>query len=316
LYDFHGVRLEVESRSSTVMEALDFRLRGFDESHLTATPGVRIAFEERPDADLLEPRGRPVYETPYGELYYDADRDLLSGVLGGVRLLCEPSAGVATMTAARFAGRALYFATHPILTVTLMELMERHGLFSLHAGCVATAGGDGVILSGTTGAGKSTLTLALVRAGLGFMSDDVVFLRQPPGRCIRVLGFADTVGLTSFAAARFSELNSQVAAEPQTGFPKRLARIEDMFGIAAVQTCTPKAIVFPEVALGEPSSIAVLDPGEALIRLVPDVLLTDAAATSAHVAAISACLDQVSCYTVRSGIDLERAAGLVIATLG
>jgi hypothetical protein len=122
--------------------------------------------------------------------------------------------------------------------------------------------------------------------------------------------------LTSFAAARFSELNSRVAAEPQTGFPKRLARVEDMFGIAAVQTCTPKAIVFPEVVLGEPSSIAVLDPGEALIRLVPDVLLTDAAATSAHVAAISACLDQVSCYTVRSGIDLERAAGLVIATLG
>ena len=52
---------------------------------------------------------------------------------------------------------------------------------------------------------------------------------------------------------------------------------------------------------------------EALLRLVPDVLLTQAESTRAHLAAIAELLTQVRCYTVRSGHDLERAAQLVRA---
>ena len=58
-----------------------------------------------------------------------------------------------------------------------------------------------------------------------------------------------------------------------------------------------------------------LDSGDALLRLVPDVLLTDPAATQAHLRAIAALLEQVRCYTLRSGTDLERAAELVQAVV-
>jgi hypothetical protein len=69
--------------------------------------------------------------------------------------------------------------------------------------------------------------------------------------------------------------------------------------------------VFPRVEPGAPCLIERLDGGEALVRLVPDVLLTDAASTRAHLAAVAALLEQVDCYTMRSGADLDQAAALV-----
>jgi dihydropteroate synthase len=62
--------------------------------------------------------------------------------------------------------------------------------------------------------------------------------------------------------------------------------------------------------------LAALDPGEALVRLVPDVLLTDAAAAHAHMGAIAALLEQVRCHALRSGSDLEVVADAVRELLG
>ena len=231
-----------------------------------------------------------------------------------MRLCCEPQRGLAEITAESFDGSRLYFATHPLATVAMMEIFERRHLFSLHAACLCSVEGRGVLVSGPSGSGKSTLTLALARAGLGFLSDDVVFLATVPGtaeRRVRVLGFADTLGLTPYAAERFSDLRSHVGAAPQPGFPKPLGRIEDLFGAAAIPACDPVAIVFPEIDREHPSRIAEIDAGEALLRLVPDVLLTDEESTRRHLEAIGTLLGQVRCYRLRSGPDLERATEFV-----
>ncbi len=334
-YDFHGVAIEVRSSEPAVLAAMDLRLRDFrngphtdfrsgPQSDVRSRPhsvpaSVRIEFAVDPypecyEVDLAQHAGRPVYDTPYGTLRYFSEIDVLAGALGGVRLRCEPRRGVALISSPQLSGRRLYFATHPLATVSLMELLERRGLFSLHAACLATGDGRGVLVSGTSGAGKSTLSLALVRAGMSFLSDDVVFLANggDSGR-VRVLGFADTVGVTPYAAACFEELAGQLLESPADGFPKRLARIEQLFGVYAMPSCEPHAIVFPEIVRDARSAIEPLDAGAALLRLVPDVLVTEAASTQAHLRAIAGLLDQVRCYGLRSGADLERAADLVRA---
>ncbi|MGO9976525.1 MAG: hypothetical protein ACLP01_27690 [Solirubrobacteraceae bacterium] len=318
-YDFHGVAIEVRSAEPAVLAAMDLRLRDFRSGPHSVLAAVRIGFAVDPhpecyEVDLAQHAGRPVYDTPYGTLRYFSDIDVLAGTLGDVHLRCEPRRGVALIRSPQLSGRRLYFATHPLATVSLMELLERRGMFSLHSACLATRDGRGVILSGTSGAGKSTLSLALVRAGMAFLSDDVVFLAQDgkSGR-VRALGFADTVGVTRYAAERFAELAGRLLEPPANGFPKRLARIEDLFGVSSTPSCEPQALVFPEVVPGGASRLEPLDPGEALLRLVPDVLVTDAAGTQAHLGAIAALLGRVRCYALRSGADLERAAELVRA---
>jgi hypothetical protein len=316
-YDFHGIGVEVCAQDAAVLAAMDLRLRDFRREPGLAALRIEFVADRRDahaDSELCAQPGRPVYDTPYGSLHYVAERDLLHGTLGRVHLHCEPASGLALIRSSQFSGRELYFATHPLATVSLMELLERHGLFSLHAACLATSEGRGVLLSGTSGAGKSTLSLALVRAGMSFLSDDVVFLVHTAATAkISVLGFADTVGLTPFASERFEELRGRLSEPPADGFPKRLGRIEDLFGVSALRDCAPHALVFTEVVHDQSSAIAPLDPREALLRLVPDVLATQAASTQAHLGAIAALLDQVCCYQLRSGADLEHAAELVRA---
>ena len=297
-YDVHGVGLEVRADHPAVLAEMDRRLGAFAR---TASNGVRLEFVTH---GVAPPAGdsRPVYDTPYGTVDYFPQTDTLYGELDGVRLHCDAGAGVARLQSRTFSGRELYLATHPLATLGLMELLERRGRYALHAGCLAHEG-RGVLVAGPTGSGKSTLTLALVRAGLGFVSDDIVFLTEDG----RALGFADAAGVTDDGAQRFG----LEAAPKAEGFPKRLIRLEDAFETTPIASCEPRVIVFPEVVRDRPGEIEPIDPGDAYLRLVPDVLLTQPAGTQSHLQAIAALLDQVSCYTVRSGTDLDHTAGLV-----
>jgi hypothetical protein len=314
-FDFHGVGVSVSAHEQIVIDAIELRLHDFRNGALT-DPGLRLEFTSDARGDPPRPSGtaRPVYDTPHGTLHYFPDADLLCGRLGGVELRCEAGRGSAVLRSPKYIGHDLYLATHPLATISLMELLEHRGLFALHAACVATEAGQGILLAGASGAGKSTLALALADSGVRFLSDDIVFLAPDPDPdMVRVLGFADTVGLTDQAVAQIPVLRELRDEPPAAGFPKRLHRIEDLFGTPALPACEPVALVFPVVSPGEPSEIAPLDAGEAMLRLVPDVLLTDATSTAAHLRAIAALLKQVSCYTLRSGSDLERAAALVRA---
>jgi hypothetical protein len=312
----HGVTLEVVADDPAVGAQMEMRLRGFAGEPDAVEPLLRLEFVTDQKSAAPTGPGHPVYETPHGPLHYFPDDDVLSGELSGVTVRCEPGLGRAVIAAAAFRGPSLYLATHPLATISLMELMERHGRFALHAGCLSAVNGAGVLLAGPSGAGKSTLTLALARAGLEFLGDDVVFIERPahgPDARLRTLGFADTIGLGPFAAERFPELAAAADGRPADGFPKQLHRFEDLFGRQPVPSCTPRVIAFPEVAPRQPSAISPLEGGEALLRLVPDVLVTHAEATRAHVAAIAELIEQVDCYAVRSGSDVERAAELVRA---
>jgi hypothetical protein len=313
-YEIHGVGVCVQSDDPAVGDAIELRLRDFC-AEPARRQDVRLEFRSDPENGAAPiGSGRPVYDTPHGSLHYFPERDVLFGDLGGVQLWCEAGRGVARFGGGVFAGRELYLATHPLATVSLMELLERRGLFSLHAACVAGHGGRGVLLAGPSGAGKSTLALALARAGMSFMSDDVIFVaRDADSADVSVLGFADAIGVTGHAAKQFPELRLLLDEPPIEGFPKRLARIEDLFGAPALAVCEPHALVFSEVAPDEPSRIAPLDGGEALLRLVPDVLLTESPSTKAHLEAIAALLKQVRCYALCSGRDLEHAAELLSA---
>jgi hypothetical protein len=306
-YDLHGVDLEVRADSPDVLIEMELRLRAF-RSDVGDNP-LRLEFLEGRERAIAPPTdaSRPVYETPYGDIVYFTDTDTLWGDLNGVRLRCDATSGVARLQCdGPFSGRELYLATHPLATIALMELLERRGRYCLHAGCLELDG-RGVLVAGPTGSGKSTLTLALVRAGLGFVSDDLVFLAHAGQDRVEALGFADAAGVTDATAERFA-----LAGTPRTdGFPKRLIRLEDAFGVTPVERCEPRVIVFPEVVTDRPGALEPLHPGEAYLRLVPDVLLTQPAGTQAHLKAISALLTQVRTYTVQSGTDLGYVAALV-----
>lgn len=74
------------------------------------------------------------------------------------------------------------------LAPLLIELAEPRGCLGLHAAAVAVDG-LGILLPGHSGAGKSTIFRNCFRAGLGVLSDDLVWLRENADGGFRVFPF-------------------------------------------------------------------------------------------------------------------------------
>jgi hypothetical protein len=102
---------------------------------------------------------------------------------------------------------------------------------------------------------------------------------------------------------------------PDEGYPKYLTRVEDHFAVRVVTQATPVAIVFPQIMPSNESRLEPLASDAAWMRLVPDVLLTEPAATQAHLTTIATLMAQVECHTLLAGGDLDASARLVAELL-
>jgi hypothetical protein len=250
--------------------------------------------------------GRPVYDPPVGEVVYDDAADqLYIGYGPRLRVLCEPGRGRARASAAGMEEEDLWSLSHPLFTLPLVELLKRRGLYGLHAGGVCRDG-RALLLPGTSGSGKSTLTLALARAGFGFLGDDTLFLaRRPEG--VRILAFPDEFDLTDQTVSFFPELAPLLGEPRLQGWRKRQVRAERAYGVPVVWECAPAALVFPRVAGVRTSELTPLSPAEALIELAPNVLLTEARSSQGHLDALAELVERSDCYRLATGTDLEAA---------
>jgi hypothetical protein len=200
-------------------------------------------------------------------------------------------------------------ASHPMLTLPLIDHLKRHGRFSLHAGCLSRAG-EGLLLAGTSGAGKSTLTLALLRAGFDFLGDDLVFLTTGPDG-VRALAFPDEIDVTDETIRFFPEMAYLLATPRATGWPKRQVRPENLYGSTVVCECRPRVLVFPRITGQSTSAITPLERGLAFMEIIPNILLTDPDSSQAHFDSLSALVEQCECYRLEAGTDLDEAVDLL-----
>lgn len=73
--------------------------------------------------------------------------------------------------------------------------------FALHGAAVSTSD-TALLILGPSGAGKSTITVELLRRGMGFLSDEAVFLSLTTGR---IRGFPRGIGLSGLEDTRLGE---------------------------------------------------------------------------------------------------------------
>ena len=297
-YSLHGVRLGVSGWPEGA-DLLHSRL-----ACLPHGPGEDgdLSFEFLPPtadlAHLARPAaGRPVYDPPGGEVLYDDAADRLYLDLGGrLRAVCEAGRGRALL-AAPAAGRGdLWLLSHPLFTLPLVELLKRRGLYHVHAAALCR-GGRGLVLA---------LTIALARAGFGFLGDDTLFLaRRPAG--LRLLAFPDEVDLTDETLRFFPELAPVLDAPRRDGWRKRPLRAEEVYGAPVVWECAPGHLVFPAVSGRAASELTPIGADEALLELAPNVLLTDPASSQAHLDALADLAAASCCWRLATGRDLDAA---------
>lgn len=132
----------------------------------------------------------------------------------------------------------------------------------IHAAVCAMPAGGGVLASGHSGFGKSTLvTLLCLRRGATFVSDDTIWLEGVVAR-----GFG--APLTVRPESPFAEMAR--ALPYASGSGRLLVRPLD-FGIAVAESSIVDILLFP--AFGDaPACCRILTPTEAFARLVMSLL--------------------------------------------
>lgn len=312
-YDCHGLHLQIVC-PPTLAPVLHARLRGLPEAS-DESPALRFEFSLVPDVAshrVKPPPGptRPVYHSPMGEVRYaDAADALYISCDDRIRLICLPAEGTARISILQDAADELWLISHPMLTFPLLECLKRHGRYSLHAAGLVHAG-RAVLFPAPSGAGKSTLTLSLLRAGFGFLGDDLLFVEGEPGRP-QVLAFPDEIDVTEATLQFFPELQDVVATPRPSGWPKHQIRADERFRVPVVRQCPPAALVFPAIASTARSVIRPMDPDEALLELVPNVLLTDPCSAQAHLDALAGLAGSCACYRLSTGRDFDALPALV-----
>ena len=196
------------------------------------------------------------------------------------------------------------------------EASGGHLLF--HAGAVQLTDiggreGTGVLLPGASGSGKSTLSAGLVRAGLGYLSDELVALDLTSGQ---LLAYPKpiTVKEGSFPALRdVGAPEGPARGDGASGQEWHLA-----VGAGAVgrvgEPCVPGFVVVPRYAPGVPTRLEPLSETRAFLELALNAVnLIDHGdkATDAMGALVAGC----ECAVLTMS-DLDEACGLLLEFVG
>lgn len=296
-YDVHGVGLAFKTNHAAVAETIHARLQHFER----AVDDTELRFElVVGGADRVEVpsgRARRVYEPVEGEVAYYPDADALYVEHRDARLLCSPAIGASQAFAPAAADADLWLLSRPFLTLPLIESLKRRGLYSLHAAAGSIDGG-GILVAGTSGAGKTTLTLALGAAGFALLSDDMVFLSGDGALTARA--FPDEVDVTDDTLGMFPELSERAYERP--GWPKKQLPIDAVGPVA--MSCRPALLVLAQLGRERTSRLEPIGADAALVELSPNVLLTEAGSSQRHLAALGELVRSTRCYALELGRDV------------
>jgi hypothetical protein len=299
-----------------VAALVDSRLRPLRTVGAEPSGAARVVVDLRgPGGDRDWPpepsgSGRPIYDAPDTAIwYFDESDQVFVDYQERARMLCTPGSGLIEMSIVGTDEGDPILATHPLLSLALVETMKRFERYPLHAAGLSL-NGKGVLVPGASGSGKSTLSVALVRAGFDFLSDDTVFLTESSDG-IWVWGFPDEIDVMETTVAMIPELAHLAGSPLRPGRDKHGFRVEEVFGRTAVAGCRPAALIAPKVVTGPCSELEPLAPSDALMAVMPNLLLTHPRSTQAHLDCLAALVETVPCLTLRVGSDLEAAAACV-----
>jgi hypothetical protein len=193
---------------------------------------------------------------------------------------------------------------------TLAWLLRERGRFALHASAVARHG-DGLLIAGESGSGKSTTALSLIQAGWDWLADDVALLES--GATPSLHGFGRGFSFHPALAERLTGLCGEPVAD------KRFAAIDGLFAGRRVPTCRPVAVLLPRVTGDAQSRLERASPAEALLALLPasGFILARGAPrrAQAHLRALTDLVRAVPAYRLHAGRDIFGNGGALEALL-
>ncbi len=262
--------------------------------HLTQ---VRDSSTAIPIPDAAEPITDPEETAVFRsdrEFWYRTRGMVCHVVSGNADIAFDPSFWTLTL-----------FDQRNFLLVAIVAVLRQNNVFPFH-GNGLIKDGTGIILTGNSGAGKTTLTHSLINSGWRFLADDAIAMRSSDsgldawalrrGFALTVNALERTTPPPLWDANCLKELgNGKFLAMPT-------AEVQRQF----TSSCRPSAIFFSQVG----------DTDETVIEKIPDhvalmstfeqaaALLADPDLTASNLSVLSDLINQCACYKIVAGRDV------------
>jgi len=181
----------------------------------------------------------------------------------------------------------------------------------IHTGLVSK-NGQGVLLAGLSGAGKSTSAITCLCAGFSYLSDDLIGLQiLPDGSCmghsIYNSTFLEPSQLTHFPPLIPHALRSKYSYED-----KLLVLLSQVFESKLERVSTLKAVALPRIINSRNSGIRRASKGEALRVLAPSSLFGVPVSPGIRgFDKLAQLVERVPSYWLELGSDLREIPGCV-----
>jgi hypothetical protein len=320
-YGMHGVVLVLEATDHVLLSLLDRRLDVFrvGAHPRIEEPTLRFEFvtaDSGGDWYAPAPEHRIVYEAAGIEFRYTELPDQLRAYAGTKLVaLCDMGRSEARFMLADGTQDELELHAQTLFTVFLLELMKRVGRYGLHAAGISVDGA-GLVIAGPSGAGKSTLTvLALNSLGsrTAFMGDDMLFMRTGASG-VTVLGWPEPIDVSGRTVRLVPGLERWLR-EDTSGERKVRVPASDISSASPAFEVVPTVLVIPRVTGRDRSTVTPISRDEALFELAPNVLLTDAASSQAHLNALATLARSCRCYRLDMGTNMDQVNRIILGLI-
>lgn len=158
------------------------------------------------------------------------------------------------------------------LQAILFAWCHSRGIQPVHAGLVAR-GGDGVMIGGAGGSGKSTTALLCVQAGFSYLADDYVGLPRPANGGQIAYSFYTSLWLEEEHSKKFQWLTANRIEGQICGDEKLPFGVAEAFPDSMARQCIVRAVVLPKVAHLSHSRLRPASTAEALLKVAPSSVL-------------------------------------------
>jgi hypothetical protein len=186
----------------------------------------------------------------------------------------------------------------------------------VHAAAVGGPDGAALII-GPSGSGKSSTSLACLRAGMGFLSDDYCLVRGDPPVVHRLhatarLHDADVRHVDDFLAP--AALGASMPGSEQGGSApgaKALFLLHESRREQLVASAPVRVVLVPERGSGRAPGLEPIRPAEALRSIAPHALWQLSLEPDVELAALRRLLTSVPCFRMSLSDDRSTNPGLV-----
>ena len=259
-------------------------------------PNIKLQRHTRP---LPDERGASVYQAK--ALLISRTDTGFSLVCGASQLQVRPGNADAHCFLAADFDTFSPFEQREFFLLGLLMLLRPFGRYGLHA-CGLERHNTGLLLVGSSGSGKTTTSLNLIRQGWRYLSDDAVLLTARADPMVQASAFRQGFSCTPETLKHFPELTGSAEFGDPGG--KRIVSPDSVFGGGFTPTCTPSLIVFPCVSLGE-TCLQPLTSAQSLIRLCQQSagIMTDTAVSQGQLELLRRLVGQTQSFTLHLGQD-------------